>query len=321
MSLMKEADPRFVRLERKVGLFVLVACTAVVVIVVFAAAQQGLLVPKTNLTFTAEGGKDLREGMAVKFSGFRIGKVKKLSLRAWAEVAVTISIDKHYMKWIRSDSKAILVQETILAEPIIEITPGSPMATAIPENGAIPFERRVGLNDMLAELDGIKQLLNDVRRAGIGETLLNARRMSDQMLVSVAQLDVVLDSAQQTLTKMDSVADHAGATIRNTDDAVKELDGLLDSAAVTSSKVDGLIAAVEQDYPSMMTKTHTILDNFEQASGDLKTAAQEAPSMALKGGGLLDETSDILNAVETLWPIRSRIPAREHKMLPVDSYE
>lgn len=319
MSLMKETDARFVHLEKKVGLFVLIAFTAVVLVIVFAAAQEGLLSPKTSLRFTAESGKDLREGMAVKFSGFRIGKVKRLTLSSWAEVDVTMSIDTRYMKWIRSDSKALLVQEGLLGEPVIEITPGSPMATTLPEHAALAFERRFGLNDMLVELDGIKRLLSDLQKGGIGETLANAKRLSGEALVSVAHLNVVLDSAQTTLSKVIAVADHADHTIGNAGDAVKELHGLLGAATATSTRADNLVAAMEKDLPLTMAKANHVLDNFEQASSDLKEAAKEAPSMAERSSSLLDETGGILDAMEGLWPIRSRIPPRQHKMLPVDS--
>jgi phospholipid/cholesterol/gamma-HCH transport system substrate-binding protein len=321
MSLWKDTDPRFVHLERKVGLFVLVAATVAVAVIVFVVIERGLLVPKTKLTFTAESGKDLREGMAVKFSGFRIGKVDRLTLMGWAEVNVTMSIDKRYMNWIRSDSKAILTQEGVIGDPIIEITPGSPMARELNENAMIQFDRRAGINDMLGQLDEIKRLLADIRQADIGKTFANAKRMSEELLISREHLDAVLDSAQQTLTKMDAVADHAGHTIAKSDDAVTKFDTLLGTTAAAAARADSLIAAMETEFPLFVDKADNVLNNLEVATGDLRMAARDAPSMAQRGGELLDETSAILDAVETLWPIRSRIPQRQYKMLPVDADE
>ena len=321
MSLMTESDSRFVHLERKVGLFVLVAVAVAVGVIVFVAGERGLLVPKTRLSFTAESGKDLREGMAVKFSGFRIGKVEKLTLSGWAEVNVIMSIDRRYMKWIRSDSKALLVQEGLLGEPIIEITPGSPMAVELTENHVMDFARRAGLNDMLGELDQIHGLLASLKEGAIGETLANANRMSKELLSSRERLDAILASAQGTLLKMDAVTDRVGHTIDRSDLAMTKLDRLVESAMTTSSRMDGLIGAMETEFPPMVGKTNHVLDNLDEASDDLRKAAKDAPSMAQRSSELLDDTGDILDAVETLWPIRTRLPKREYKTLPVDTYE
>ena len=70
-----------------------------------------------------------------------------------------------------------------------------------------------------------------------------------------------------------------------------------------------------------MAKANHILDNREQAGGDVKEAARDAPSMAKRGSSLLDQTGEILDAVETLWPVRSPVPQRGHEWLPVDRHE
>ncbi len=46
MSLMQESDPRFVHLERKVGLFIFLAFLATAVIIVMAGLQQDIFTPK-----------------------------------------------------------------------------------------------------------------------------------------------------------------------------------------------------------------------------------------------------------------------------------
>jgi phospholipid/cholesterol/gamma-HCH transport system substrate-binding protein len=321
MSLMRESDPRFVHLERKVGLFVLVAIAVAVAVIVIVAAERGLLVPKVELTFTAESGKDLREGMAVKFSGFRIGKVEMLTLSSWAEVKVTMSIDRRYLKWIRADSRAQLLQEGLLGEPIIEITPGSPMAAGLTENDVMEFTRRAGLNDLLGELDEIHGLIAEFRAGGIGETLANANRMSKELLDSREHLDTVLASAEKTLTKMDAVAEHVGHTIDKSDHAVMKFDRLLESVTATSARMDGLTVAMETEFPLLLGKTNHVLDNLTAATGDLRQAAKDTPSMAQRGSDVLDETTDLLDAIQSLWPIRSHMSQRQYRTLPVDTDE
>lgn len=333
MSILQETDPRFISLEKKVGLFVLAATVAVAAVVAFAAARQGLFVPETRLTFSSDSAKELREGMAVKFSGFRIGKVTKLTLSAWANVDGSMSINKRYMKWIRADSRALLVQEGLLGETIIEITPGSPMEQELKENDSIPFERRAGLNEMLGELDTIKGLLTDLRQGAIKETLQNVNHLSEELLATRQHVDTFLDSAERTVARMDGLIDQSTRTVDKTDRAVARFDGLVDSMHETTGNVDGLLSTVhertdqvgglvtklEQDLPRLVTKSDRVLDNLERATDDMALVAERTPALAEKGEQLLDKSGEVVDAVQEIWPIRKHIRKSRQRKPPVGS--
>jgi len=310
----KESDPRFLHLEWKVGLFVFVAVVVTVVVTAYVAIEHDLWVPKRHLRFTADSGKELHEGMAVKFSGFRIGKVDKLALNAWAEVEVTIEIDHRYMDWIRLDSRALLVQEGLLGESVIEITPGSPMVEELGENAAIPFERRAGLNDMLAELDQLKLLVTEIRQGGIGEMLANANRASKEFLATRQHVDDFLDAAEQTLARMDRVVGQAGETIAHTDQTVGRTDALIGRMEGTAGHLDRVATQTEEALPPLLARTAALLGQMETATTRLAEAADHAPALAEQGSALADEarttlaqTRALLDAMGDIWPIRSHM--------------
>jgi phospholipid/cholesterol/gamma-HCH transport system substrate-binding protein len=314
MSMLKEMDPRFINLEKKVGLFTLVAFLATLAIIAFVAAQQGLFAPRSRLTFVADSGKELRQGMAVKFSGFRIGKVTKLTLSAWANVNATMAIDKRYMKWIRSDSSALLVHEGVLGEPVIEITPGSPMYAELAEDESIPFERRAGLNDMLAQLDDLKLLLVEVRQGRIGETLANANQVSAEFLATRQHVDAFLDAAQQTFGRLDRVLGHADDTIGHTDQTVGRTDALIGQMEGTAGHLDQVVTTTQEVLPALLARTEALLTRMEDAGVHLAEAAANAPALATKSDALADEaratlaqTRALLTAIGDVWPIRSHL--------------
>jgi len=310
----KESDPRFLHLEWKVGLFVLVAVVVAVVVTAYVAIEHDLWVPKHHLRFIADSGKELHQGMAVKFSGFRIGKVDKLALSAWAEVAVTIEIDQRYMDWIRSDSKALLIQEGLLGESVIEIIPGSPMAQELGENATLPFERRAGLNDMLAELDQLKLLVTEIRQGGIGEMLANAKRASGEFLATRQHMDDFLATAEQTLAHMDRVVGQAGETITHTDQTVGRTDALVGRMEGTAGHLDRVATSAEEALPPLLARTEALLARMETATAHLADAAASTPALATKSDALADEarttleqTRALLTAIGEVWPIRSHL--------------
>ena len=75
MKLMEEKDPRFVHIERKIGLFVLFALIGIAAVAMIIAVKQDVFTSKSRIVFITESGSDITEGIAVKFRGFKIGKV------------------------------------------------------------------------------------------------------------------------------------------------------------------------------------------------------------------------------------------------------
>ena len=68
-------DPRFRHLDATVGAFVAVSVAALVAAIVYIGIQNNLFTKKYHLRFTVDRGTGFAQGMPVKLSGFRIGRV------------------------------------------------------------------------------------------------------------------------------------------------------------------------------------------------------------------------------------------------------
>ncbi|MEK6582490.1 MAG: MlaD family protein, partial [Nitrospirota bacterium] len=122
---MKETDPRFVSLQKKVILFFAVAVIGIIGTLIFLGVERGAFTPKYRIHFTVEKGTGFFEGMPVKLSGFKIGKIETLSLDENARVKILLLLDKKYQKWIRQDSRAMLTKEGLIGEDVIDVTVGA----------------------------------------------------------------------------------------------------------------------------------------------------------------------------------------------------
>ena len=92
--MIKEDDPRFKNLERKIGLFILIAVAGIALVVVLVGIQRNLFTQKYILHFTVDRGTGFSKGMPVKLSGFSIGRIKDLTLNEQAMVDINIEIDR-----------------------------------------------------------------------------------------------------------------------------------------------------------------------------------------------------------------------------------
>ncbi len=201
MAILHDDDTRFKGLEKKIGFFVIIALVGIVLTVVAVGIQQDVFSPKTRLFFVTDSGQSIDEGMAVKLSGFNIGKVEKLELTDDAKVRVTLSILRGYMKWVKNDSKARLIKEGVIGANVIEISPGSDKEKSLEHNTQIAFERERGLGQVVDQLYAeVIPLIDDLKRvARRADTLLAGLPATQQ------KLDDTLTSAKKNFENLEKV--------------------------------------------------------------------------------------------------------------------
>ena len=319
MRLFEETDRRFAGIQKKIGLFVVFALVGVVAVAVFVGVQQDYFTPKIDVYFVTQSGQDISPGMPVKLSGFVIGKVKSSSLDDIARVRVELSINKQYMKWVRTDSKAKLVKEGLIGEGVIEIIPGTEKASEMKDGEIIAFERETGLGEMAGELkDEIKPLLADIRqivhyanndpKGNIKRTLANLSRLSDGRLGTRENLDGLIGSIGSDVNGI-----------------AMKLDETLSSVQKTVGDLNAVIKQVGGDFGGAMVKVNNSLDNVQKATEELKKAVEQAapqvPELVKTGSEAAKGAKEVIDSVKGVWPISSGVEESREKTLKVDSVE
>ncbi len=314
MTMIKETDPRFAGIEKKIGIFIITAIAGIALVAVFLGIQQDIFIPKTTIFFVTESGQDLNEGMAVKLRGFKIGKVRKVLLDDSARVTVELSINKKYMKWIRTDSRAKLAKEGLIGESIIEITRGAPEAKEIETTGVIPFEREKGIGEMAEELKAeIQPLFSDIRQifqyvndpnGDIKQALKNVKKVTADIDATRRHLDTLLKDTNKNISSITAKIDPAISSAKQT----------LETAGAMSKKMD-------KDIPQIMERINKSLENVQKTTEELKNSASQIPPIIKKGNELTNSTKEVLDSVKQVWPISSYIEEPKEKALKMDSYE
>ncbi len=237
MTLLQDEDLRFRRLSRKIGIFLSIAALGIVITLISIGVQQKLITPKSQVFFVTDSGREIVQGMAVKLSGFRIGKVKRLELTEQAAVKVTLEIQSEYMKWVRQDSKARLLKEGVIGDTVIEVAPGSEKSPQIVDSNQIAFEREVGMAQLVDQLyDDVRPLIADVR--SVVQRTDGLLKRADSLLASLPSsqqhLDAVLSSAQRNLQNLEkTTATELPATVRRGREVIDSSKKVVDSLSRT----------------------------------------------------------------------------------------
>ncbi|MBI5213349.1 MAG: MCE family protein [Nitrospirae bacterium] len=318
MGLIKETDERFIGIEKKIGLFVAAAVIGILVAVAAVGLQSDIFTSKTRIYLIADSGQGINEGTAVKLSGFKIGKVKRLYLDDAAKVKVELSIKTKYMRWIRTDSDARLIKEGFIGDSVIEITPGSAKAKDVREDGIIAFERTRGLGEIAAELkDELKPALSDIKQivGYINDPQGDVRQ-------TLKSLRIAAEGLPATKQRLDSLLADADKGVNT---SAKKIDALLDSAKQTINSVDGLAKKVDKDIPAILERANKSVENIQKTTEEIKKATEQAapqiPSMIEKGNDIAEGAKEVVDSVKKTWPVRLFIKTPEEKTLEVDSYE
>jgi phospholipid/cholesterol/gamma-HCH transport system substrate-binding protein len=233
MAIMQDEDVRFKNLSRKIGWFVLVAGGGLVLMFVGLAMKQELFTPKSHLHFITESGADIKKGMAVKLSGFNIGKVESLALTEDANVMVTLTINNQYMKWVRRDSRARLAKEGLIGDAFVEIPPGSESEATLRDGDPITFERDEGIGQVVDKLYGqVVPLIQDIRR--ITQYLDDPNGDVKQ---SLHRLNTAMTALNTSLTRVDRILAAAEkdvpGTLRTTRETLESSKKVVDSVGKT----------------------------------------------------------------------------------------
>lgn len=311
---MKETDPRFISLRKKVGLFFAITVILILTTIIFIGVERDLFTPKYSLYFTVDKGTGFFAGMPVKLSGFKIGKIDTISLDENARVKVSLLINKKYQKWIREDSRAALTKEGLIGESIIDITVGALSKSVLRDNATINYERTKGLDEIIEDirpvLSEIKNIINYMNdpKGDIKQTIGNLKTLSSELHKTRENIDVLLKNTDVNISNVAS----------NVTNTVKNVDSLVDNVDKTVAGIDGKIAPV-------IDKLNNAMDNAEKATSSLKDAMEKVspkvPSLLSKGEDALNDTKDIVKSLRQMWPIRLFVEEPKDVILYGDSYE
>lgn len=308
VKLLKDTDPRFRFLGLRVFMFTLAVLGILFALAVGVAVKQGLFVSKTQLHFIAEHGAGFAPGMQVRFSGFRIGVVDRVSLTEQAKVEVEMLIESQYLKWIKPDSTAQMLQSGLMGDYYLEMVGGSPNLPPIEAGGQVNFAPAQGLADIAHDLknrtipiiDSIQTLLDYANdpQGDLHQMVANVRELTADLRETRAHVD-------QLLVRIDGLAD-------------KEVRTALGNAGRVLERADNVVLDVQSRLPLILDRTAGSIASLEETAreasaiaasvhGIVDEAAPRLPGLIRNTDDLVRDSRNTLQGVKQSWPLNKMI--------------
>jgi phospholipid/cholesterol/gamma-HCH transport system substrate-binding protein len=262
--------------ERK-AIFLLMLVTALVLgFLLYVMYARGVFEKQQELILLADDSEGVIAGMDLTFSGFPIGRVRRIELNAEGKARIIVDVPKKDAPWLRTSS-IFTMERGLVGETRIRAYTGILTDPPLPPGA----ERTVLRGDTNAEiprlvasaraiLENLDSMTNDNSR--LNTTLGNLQTLTERltgrygvltgMLGSEDEAKKIVDLLDRTntlLTKADqrvfgrqgimdstqATMDGAKATMGDTRAAVAQLNGVLTDARATLGKVDAVLAEAQ----------------------------------------------------------------------------
>lgn len=291
MSLFRETDPRFRGLSIKVFLFAVLGAIAAVALLVTLAIQQGFFTSHTELKAEAPTGTDLRPGMAVKLSGFKIGDVKSVKLNDHARVDLVLRIEDQYMWWIKADSIVSNAREGVIGDPFLSVTAGSADLDPVHPGETLIYQPTPALADIAQDVRNRILPVID----GTTKTLNYFNDPQGDFRGAISEMKKLTSELRETRKQVDKL-------VANLDEVTRK------DLRQTLGKADNTLDTVSAEVTALSDRTDASLDKLDAATTEAKTTAEQATkaidSASPRIDKLLNEARKLLNGAGKRWPFK-----------------
>lgn len=280
----------FYKTRFKVGLFAVIFILVTFASLLMFAIKKDLFESLHTFTLLSRTGEELREGMPVFFSGFRIGVVSDLALNDAGHVLATVKIPERHAQWVRGSSTFTLekpfIGETKIVLESKNLASGPPYETQLFVMGVVDdinevIKRTRPIIDRLDRIAG--NIENITREAGtLNQSLSQINAISAKLAKKSSLLEMATDDKQavlalnQSLRQMPKLIEHYEALSADMQGLVRDAkhDALGPKGSImrVNRLLDQLLVDLEKIDAEQLNQLFT---NAARASADVATSTED----------------------------------------------
>jgi phospholipid/cholesterol/gamma-HCH transport system substrate-binding protein len=301
--------------ERK-AVFLLMLVTALVLgFLLYVMYARGVFEKQQELILLADDSEGVIAGMDLTFSGFPIGRVRRIELNADGKARIIVDVPQKDAPWLRTSS-IFTMERGLVGETRIRAYTGMLTDPPLPDGA----ERTVLRGDTNAEiprlvasaraiLENLDTMTGDNSR--LNTTLGNLQTVSERLTGRYGVLTGVLGN-EEDAKKIVALLDHTNTLLAKTDQRVFGRQGIMDS---TQATVDGAKATMEDtraavaqltgvltDARTTLGKVDAVLAEAQAVGANTKAATADLGTLRAEVELSLRKVSQLVEEVNRKWP-------------------
>ena len=302
-------------IERK-AIFLLMLVTALVLgFLLYVMYARGVFEKQQELILLSDDSEGVIAGMDVTFSGFPIGRVRRIELSDEGKVRIIVDVPQKDAPWLRTSS-IFTMERGLVGETRIRAYTGILTDPPLPPGA----ERTVLRGDTNAEiprlvasaraiLENLDSMTGDDSK--LNTTLGNLKTFTERLTGRYGVLTGVLGN-EEDAKKIVALLDHTNTLLTKADQRVFGNKGIMDSTQATvdgaKATMDDTRAAVAQltgvltDARATLGKVDAVLAEAQAVGTNTKAATADLGTLRAEVELSLRKVSQLVEEVNRKWP-------------------
>lgn len=298
-------------LRLKAAALLLLTLALIVGSALYLLYARGAFEPTQPLVLTTDDSEGVSVGMDMTFSGFPIGRVRRIELAGDGNVRILVDVAQRDAHWLRESSVFTLVRGLVGGTAIKAysgVLTDPPLAA-----GA---ERPVLRGDATAEIPQLmataRQLLENLQQltaqeSALGATLAQVRQLSERMNAPGGALGVLmgneadarkvlqtLERTNQLLARIDAMAARADRQVFGAAGAP----GLVPELRAAVVQMNGLL----QDARQSLLRVDAVLAEAQAVGANAREATTDLGALRAQVEASLRKVDGLVNEINRKWP-------------------
>jgi phospholipid/cholesterol/gamma-HCH transport system substrate-binding protein len=289
--------PSITHIERKAALLLITVASLVLAFLVYVMFARGVFESTQQLVLLSDDSEGVMVGMDLTFSGFPIGRVRRIELAADGKARMVIDVPRKDAHWLRTTS-IFTMERGMVGDTRIRAFSGILTDPPLPENA----ERTVLRGDTNAEIPRIvastRALLENLEAmtgsgSSINASLNNLRTATDKLNGRYGFLGLALGSDDKA-KKIIDLLDQVKGLLLKTDQRIYGPNGVMDGSQAAVAQLTGLLTDARASLlkiDGVLAEAQIVATNARVASTDLGALRAEVELSLRKVGQLVDEVN------------------------------
>ena len=295
------APPPIAYVERKAIVLLVMVMLLVCSFLIYVMVARGVFESTQQLVLIADDSEGVIVGMDLTFSGFPIGRVRRIELAADGKARMVIDVPRQDARWLRTSS-IFTMERGLVGETRIRAFSGILTDPPLPANA----ERTVLRGDASAEIPRIvtstRALLENLENmtraeSSINSSLAHLQTITERLTGRYGLLTGVLGSEDKA-KKIVEALDRSNALLAKTDQRVFGTNGLLDGSQAAVTQLTGVLT----DVRASLVKVDAVLAEAQTVGANARVASTDLGALRTEVESSLRKVSQLVDEVNRKWP-------------------
>jgi len=302
-------------LALKARLLLVFTTLLIIAAAVYVLHARGYFEPTRALVLTTDDSEGVSVGMDMAFSGFPIGRVRRVELGASGEVRILVDVAEKDAHWLRTSSVFTLVRGLVGGTAIRAYT-GVLTDPPLPDGAERPVLRGDATAEIPRVISTAREVLENLQSltaddAALRLTLANLQATTERLNGPNGALGVLfgnpqdarslvatIDRANALLARMEQLSARVDQVAQNADAQVFGVKGLIPEVRATARQLNEMLPQVR----GSLVRVDGLLGQTQDIATDVRGATADLGQLRAEVEANLRRIDALVNDINRRWP-------------------